>query len=175
MNRRKFLLASTGTLLVVAAGGIGYRRATVRIPSIASLLAQLEAMRSQPLHSLTSWSPYQVFTHLAQSIEYSISGYPAQKSALFQHTLGRAAFEAFSLAGTMRHKLTEAIPGAPDIAARGPQGEAIDRVIAALRAFEQHSGPLQPHFAYGLLDKADYAHAHALHIRNHLERIQLAA
>ena len=45
------------------------------------------------------------------------------------------------------------------------------RLRAAIARFQAHAGPLRPHFAYGTLDKVDYARAHALHIANHQDEI----
>ena len=48
---------------------------------------------------------------------------------------------------------------------------AVDRAIAALQAFEQHTGSLLPHFAYGDLNKADYRRAHLMHFANHWQEV----
>ncbi|HZT56441.1 MAG TPA: DUF1569 domain-containing protein, partial [Burkholderiaceae bacterium] len=48
-----------------------------------------------------------------------------------------------------------------------PLGPALERAIAALRAFDAHAGALQPHFAYGALDKPAYTRAHLMHLANH--------
>ena len=45
--------------------------------------------------------------------------------------------------------------------------EALDRLRQAIGRFRGWSGPLQPHFAYGALDKAGYERAHAMHLANH--------
>ena len=44
---------------------------------------------------------------------------------------------------------------------------AWDLAMAALRAFESHSGTLAPHFAHAALDKAAHARAHRMHLANH--------
>jgi hypothetical protein len=48
-----------------------------------------------------------------------------------------------------------------------PLAAAVARLVAALDRFEAHTGPLQPHFAYGVLDKAAYTRAHLMHLANH--------
>lgn len=113
------------------------------------------------------WSLPQVLVHLAQSIEFSMTGFPEPKSALFQSTLGAAAFAFFDARGRMSHSLTEPIPGAPalDPATALPAAKA--RLTEALRRFEAHGGPLRPHFAYGALDKPAYTRAHLMHLANH--------
>ena len=54
--------------------------------------------------------------------------------------------------------------------AAGWQG-AIDRLAGHLRQGEHagaHEGALAPHFAYGVVTKAEYDRLHALHVANHL-------
>ena len=82
---------------------------------------------------------------------------------------------AFETAGAMRHGLDEPIPGAPAISDEGDAAVAISQLIEALQRFDAHDGPLQPHFAYGLLDKQRYLGAHAMHLRNHLSEIRIAS
>lgn len=182
MNRRTFLLGGSAAALAAVAGAATHR--ALRAPvDLAALQAELAALGSRPLATTAGWSPAQVFVHLAQSIEYSLTGYPALKSPLFRHTAGAAAFQAFATAGVMRHPLTEPIPGAPALATdsearAGSQADpeaaaqaaqaALARLLAALQAFSAHAGPLAPHFAYGALDKDEYTLAHAMHVRDHL-------
>lgn len=135
--------------------------------SIEEAVATLTALKSKPPRPAGGWDLAQVLIHAAQSVEYSLSGFPQPKPAWFRHTVGPMAFAVFSARGRMSHPLTEPIPGAPDILAGQPLDAAVDRLVAALRAFEAHSGPLAPHFAYGALDKADYARAHLMHLANH--------
>lgn len=130
---------------------------------------------SLPLHSLVTsgeWNLSQIFNHAAQSIEYSIMGYPQNKPELFRKSLGPAAFKAFSLWGKMTHGLAEAIPGAPAVTADDAVA-ARQRLMNALTDFEQFKGQLKPHFAYGELSKSEYVLAHVLHLNNHLEEVHL--
>ncbi|MET3118766.1 hypothetical protein AAKU64_002999 [Undibacterium sp. GrIS 1.8] len=176
MKKRTLLVSAVALTAVAAAGFASYRKSTVEITSITNMLTQLEALKSRDLAAKlvqkTGWAPYKVFVHLAQSIQYSMTGYPEMKPELFQHTAGSAAFYAFSVAGAMRHNLTEPIPGAPAIADTGNVSEAIDLVIKALQEFQSYTGELRPHFAYGLLSKTEFANAHVMHIENHLKEIQ---
>jgi hypothetical protein len=173
MNRRHFLLASATVLAGGAVTAMALRRDGPITP-LPQLRARLAALQGQPLVSGTAWTPAQVFEHLAQSVEYSLTGYPQLKPARFQRTAGRAAFEVFSFSGPMRHPLTEAIPGAPALAATAPD-VALTRLLAALDAFAAHTGALQPHFAFGALSHAEFASAHVLHVENHLLELTPAA
>ena len=109
MNRRQFLIASAA-VTATTVGGIATARALRPGADLAALAAELEALRGRALATTTGWSPFKVLSHLAQSIELSLSGYPQLKSAFFRHSAGPAAFSVFAAAGAMRHPLTEAIP-----------------------------------------------------------------
>ncbi len=170
MKRRAFLL-SAASVAGLAAGGVWLRRATMAPPSLAALVDDLNSLRGAPVTSTGAWSPFRIFAHLAQSVDYSITGYPQMRSPTFRKTAGRAVFLAFSTAGAMRHDLAAPIPGAPDLPADGPAERGIDTLLEALERFEAHDGPLQPHFAYGALSRDDYRDAHILHVRNHLDEI----
>lgn len=135
--------------------------------SMASALKTLEALKRAAPRMTGAWDLAQVLHHAAQSVEYSLQGFPSPKPAWFRATVGPAAFSVFSARGRMSHALDEPIPGAPAIARGQPVEPAVDRAIAALQAFEAHAGPLAPHFAYGALDKPSYTRAHLMHLANH--------
>ena len=139
------------------------------LPQAMQEVDRLSAAGVQALVPATAWSWSQTLEHCAQSIEFSLRGFPAPKSALFQHTAGAAAFAAFAALGRMRHNLAEPIPGAPALAAAAPDASAaLARLRQAVQDFAAHTGPLQPHFAYGPLGHAQYEQAHAMHLANHL-------
>jgi hypothetical protein len=138
-----------------------------RFASVAAALKTLEQLKTQAPRMTGAWDMAHVLHHAAQSIEFSIGGFPEPKPAWFRATLGSYAFALFNARGQMSHNLAEPIPGAPDIAQGQPLAPAIEHAIAALQAFDQHGGALAPHFAYGALDKADYRRAHLMHLANH--------
>jgi hypothetical protein len=168
MRRRNVLIA--GATVVATAGTAGW----IALPkgtrelTIASASNQLAKFKGAKIKHTGGWTPAQVFEHLAQSVDYSMTGFPESKSALFQSTAGAAAFTVFQAKGAMKHGLTEAIPGAPALATNGDQDAALDRLLKSLNAFDAFNGTLKPHFAYGTLDKTSYAAAHAMHVFNHL-------
>lgn len=119
----------------------------------------------------TAYSLPQTLIHCAQSIEYSMSGFPESKSSLFQNTLGSAAVSLFLWRGRMSHNLTEGIPGAPSLSSDVDAVTALERLRTSIDHFDSSKEPLQAHFAYGLLNKSDYESAHALHLANHFSAI----
>ncbi|SDH90483.1 Tat (twin-arginine translocation) pathway signal sequence [Pseudomonas benzenivorans] len=176
MNRRQLLKLTA--LGAVAAAGAGYWA----LPSgeapgalnLAGVQRVLAGLVDKQLVSLEGWSPAEVFNHCAQSIEYSISGYPELKPGWFRHSVGPLAFSLFAARGAMRHPLDQAIPGAAALGEPATQALALQRLRQAFADFASYRGTLQPHFAYGLLSHADYARAHVLHLYDHLSLIRLA-
>jgi len=175
--RRRTLLKGAA-LTGAAALGAGYwvlptgpQPAVVSLEGARQVLADLQG---KTLRSVRGWSPSQVFNHCAQSIDYSIDGYPELKPVWFRHSLGPAAFAVFSARGAMRHPLDEVIPGAAPLHEPSSQDQALQRLQMAFERFASHAGELQPHFAYGALSHAEYGQAHVMHLYNHLSLIRLA-
>ncbi len=143
-----------------------------RFGSMDAALRTLDQLKAEPARMTGAWDLAHVLHHVAQSIEFSMTAFPQPKPAWFQATLGSYAFALFNARGLMTHNLDEPIPGAPAIAQGQPLAPAVDHAIAALQAFERHTGTLAPHFAYGSLDKAAYARAHLMHLANHWSLLQ---
>lgn len=141
--------------------------------SLDAALARLDELAGQSLSSAGEWAPAQVFAHLAQSVEYSMGGFPKHKPMAFKLTAGALAFKVFRRRGRMSHPLAEAIPGAPSLAQEQDPGFSLLRLRQALTAFAAHREPLKPHFAFGHLSKSDYAIAHVLHLNNHLSELSV--
>lgn len=140
--------------------------------SIPQVLQWLDTLaQAQEVRSTGTWPLVAVMEHMAQSVEMSLDGFPQPKSALFQSTVGAAAFAVFQWRGRMSHGLAEPIPGAPALSLQGDWKPAAQRLRTALLRFDAHTGALQPHFAYGALSKSEFAQAHVLHIANHQEEI----
>lgn len=189
MQRRKFLKTTSIALLGLSAiGTTGLYLWLNSKPSEQDLtldvaLRHLQslkiALKNQRLTSEGQWQLNQIFEHCAQSIEYSISGYPLHKSDIFKTTVGALAFSVFARNGSMTHNLAEAIPGAPalDIGTNDTQAGLISlqRLMTALENFSQYQGKLAPHFAYGELSKVEYELAHVMHLRNHFQELHIIA
>jgi hypothetical protein len=144
-----------------------------QFPNIASAMKAVESLAAGHKKS-GAWTLAQMLNHAAQSIEFSIQGFPQMKSAAFRHTVGSAAFAVFDARGKMSHALDEPIPGAAALDAHSALPAAIERALKAWRDFEAHSGALKPHFAYGELDKTQYTRAHLMHLANHWNEVSRA-
>ena len=155
-------------VLVAADASAGDNARDLRFASLAEGLDELArlAQSGEPA-SYTTWNWAQTLTHCAQSIEFSMTGFPQPKSALFQNTVGAAAYEVFAWRGRMSHDLAEPIPGAPALDDVSDIVAAEARLRTAIQNFQQWQGELKPHFAYGELSKVEYELAHAMHLANH--------
>ena len=145
----------------------------LKLKSLDEVSARLDALERHPAPANEgTWSVAQVLIHCAQSIEYSLAGYPKAKGALFQKTVGRIALRKFLGAGAMSHDLAAAIPDAPEPPASTTLAEGISRLRRAISAFRSHPGAFAPHFAYGPVTREQYEQLHAMHVANHLEKIR---
>ena len=140
------------------------------LPTLAAASKAIEALASG-WRSNGTWNLAQTLNHAAQSVEFSLRGFPELKSAFFRATAGRVAFAVFDSRGAMHHSLDEPIPGAPVLSATDALDAAIARALKALQDFEAHAGTLAPHFAYGALDKPQYTRAHLMHLANHWTQV----
>ncbi|WP_236247375.1 DUF1569 domain-containing protein [Pseudomonas tohonis] len=176
MNRRQLLKLTA--VAGVAGAGAGFwalpRGPQPGATDLADAQRVLAGLADRALVSVRGWSPAEVFNHCAQSIEYSMSGYPVLKPAWFRGSVGPLAFGVFATRGAMRHALDEAIPGAQPLDQPASQAQALARLQRAFADFASYRGELKPHFAYGALDPADYARAHVMHLYDHLNLIRSA-
>ena len=170
MDRRAFIVSG---IAVAAIGTLGVK-AQFAQADLPALLTQLAQFRGKTLSKQGEWSVSEVFQHCTLSVIGSMQGYPEAKSAVFQATVGQAAFAVFKAAGAMKHHLSEHIPGLATLDKTLSDDDALAGLIAALSEFSQYQGPLAPHFAYGQLSHADYALAHQMHILNHLQEFQFS-
>jgi len=165
-GRRSVLMLAAGAPAL--AGLAGCSPAPVqRFATLADARRAVAALATQGARTSAGWPLPQVLQHAAQSIDFSIDGYPQLKSPVFRHSVGAAAWSVFDARGAMSHGLDEPIPGAPALDATLTLEQAIGKLATAFDRFDAHTGALQPHFAYGALDKPAYARAHLMHLANH--------
>lgn len=179
MKRRDFLKTSAvlTTAAIVPMSGCSSAPAESRL-DLATMVEYLNQLKLKTDLAFSGpWPAFATFTHLAQSVEYSMTGFPEHKSDGFKSWVGGPAFWVFKQAGAMRHDTAEAIPGAPDLDVlnRDPIAinQSITRLIEALSRFAEQSES-QPHFAYGALSQEDYMLAHLMHINDHLDLLEAA-
>lgn len=170
MSRKTFLRLSLGAAAIAGTGGLtgcaaGDRLTLSSLDGVLSELALIEAgqdtiVLDQP------WPLYKVLNHLAQSMEYSMTGYPQMDSAAKQ-ALAKLVFNVFKSQGFMTHDLGAPVPGAPEIPEEGPLADAIQRLRNSCSDFQNYTGALHPHFSYGELNYEDWELAHSFHCADH--------
>jgi len=174
LNRRKFILGSISGGIFIGSGAAWFGIEKNEQPlNIEFALSELNKLIIQKPIATGKWDLSQILTHCAQSVEYSMHGYPKHNSDFFKSTAGKAAFSLFNSKRKMFHALDEAIPGAPDFSDKENITNAFERFKKSLIDFKNFNGVLAPHFAYGQLSKLDYEAAHVMHFNNHLQEIEL--
>jgi hypothetical protein len=154
---------------VIAAAEVRARRpAASRRGLLAQALERAEKCEFDAQEPATGWSLPQALSHCAQSIEFSMVGFPRLRGRIFQNVLGRAIKRRFLRRGVMLHNRAASIPGAPPIGPNVTKGEALARLRRAIADFEAYDGPCAPHFTYGPTSKAEYEALHAMHLVDHL-------
>lgn len=181
MNRRQFMQFSLTTATMLTIGGTAWVSVEPQVVplDIDSMITLLDkVMISHPVAN-GEWDVAQILQHCAQSVEYSMLGYPQHKSDLFKVTLGSLAFAMFESKRKMSHNLSEPIPGAAILDKHlllntsHNLTNAYARFKQSLIDFRAYDGVLAPHFAYGALTKKQYELAHGMHFMDHLLEVEL--
>ena len=177
MSRKRFLKLSLGTMVAAGFGvtatgcEVQPRGRNLMFTSLDDALAELDLIeQNPPVEMQQEWTLYKVLVHLAQSCEYSMTGYPEQYSPLVQ-SIGKLMFNNYKAAGFMSHNLTDPVPGAPDIPDTGDLPSAFQRLRNAISDFQNFTSATFPHFAYGDLSYDDWELAHAFHMADHFSSL----
>ncbi|AYC43970.1 DUF1569 domain-containing protein [Streptomyces griseorubiginosus] len=116
----------------------------------------------------SSWNLSQTVQHCAQTIRYSVTGYPVLKPGLYRATVGRLAKQVFLRRGAMKHPLGAEIEGAPPLDPDLPVSDAAAGLAEAVALFSGHTGAHATHPAYGDCTHDEFAQLHAMHLAEHL-------
>lgn len=175
MNRRQFVTSSAAVSAMALGGGyIGLNHImTKKDLSLDTVLDQLSVLENKDFTFVGQWNAFQTLTHMKQSIDFSMFGFPEHKSDLFKSTAGVIAYSLFSSQGSMSHNLAEPIPGTKKLDIEGDAKLAVKALITSIEKFKMFKNPLEPHFAFGELSKREYEIAHALHIHNHFDELKI--
>ncbi|TGK33435.1 DUF1569 domain-containing protein [Leptospira gomenensis] len=182
------LRVSAGAVLSLGAAGFATANTTgcssgpkgatdrnLKYTSLDTVLEELNTLeKSNAIEGYGTWDAGKIFLHCAQSIEYSVQGYPENKSVVFQNTAGKLAFLKFSFSQKMSHDLEAPIPGATEIRSDTDWKKSLSILRETILKFRAYGGELKPHFAYGNLTKSEYDLAHAMHIADHFSYIKVS-
>ncbi len=118
------------------------------------------------------WSLYKTLLHCAQTIEFSMSGYPKLKPLIIRRTVGRIVLKKFLKNNKMKHDLTAPVPGAAEIADEGNISEAVAVSVKTIDDFMSYSGQYKEHLLFGKLSKKEYDEYFTLHYADHFSDYQ---
>jgi len=140
--------------------------------TLAELTERLHKDLDRPATDLLApggpWNLSQTLQHCAQTVRYSVTGYPRLKPALFRATAGALAKRVFLRRGAMKHSLGATIDGAPPLDPGLPVAQAASGLADAVALFSGHPGPHALHPAYGRCTHDEFAQLHAMHLAEHL-------
>jgi hypothetical protein len=114
------------------------------------------------------WNLSQTVQHCAQTVRYSVTGYPRLKPAPVRLVIGPLVKKAFLRRGAMKHPLGAVIEGAPALDPALPVDEAMAQLDEVVKLFTAHAGAHAPHPTYGRCTHEEFAALHALHLAEHL-------
>ena len=178
MNRRNFIVGA-GTVTLLSGGGYfalhqhlashNDAKRILMFNNLEQVNKEIESLRTaiNKIDLIGNWTLHQHLLHCSQSVEFSMKGFPEEKSVIFQKTIGKIVFSQFESQGYMRHNRNEPIPQAPPLIVNGDIQSAFDRLQKSIMDFENYKGELFPHFAYGNLTKKEYEKAHIMHLADH--------
>lgn len=117
------------------------------------------------------WALPVMLDHCAESLEFSMTGFPEMKPALFRMTVGPIAKRVFLAQGKMSHNTLDPIPGTENMPHSADFNEAFQRLFQAIDKFKTWNREVAEHFAYGKLDKEEAEKLQAFHIADHLSKL----
>jgi hypothetical protein len=114
------------------------------------------------------WNLSQTVQHCAQTVHYSVVGYPQLKPTVFRATVGAIAKRVFLLRGATRHPLAAEIDDAPPLESELPVPDALAQLSTAVAQFTAHGGTHPPHPTYGDCTHEQLDRLQAMHLAEHL-------
>jgi hypothetical protein len=146
----------------------------VRFQNLNEVLAEVERLeKSKEILTTGAWDVSQIMQHCAQSIDFSLTGFPIVKPYLFRKTIGKLVSSYFLSKGTMSHNLNDPIPGAPELVSSTDFKKGLAILKKSIHSFWEYKGELKMHFVYGEASREDYEKFHAMHIANHFSALQI--
>jgi hypothetical protein len=143
----------------------------LQFSSLEEVLTQLDILEQSESVTTTNWSAYKILQHCAQTIDYSMTGYPQYKPKWFRATIGKIVISKFLKQGFMKHNLSAPVPGSPLLTKEGTTGEGIALLRNTIERFRNFNGELKPHLIFGKLTKTQYDRYFAIHVADHLSEV----
>lgn len=143
----------------------------VAAPSLKDAEESLLRVKGAKEVTCPHWSLSEICLHCAQTIDYSISGYPQLKPVIIRATVGRLAIRKFLGQGYMKHNLSAPVPGGQAFKEDKSISEGMDELFSAIQRFRDYNGEFKLHLLFGKLSKEEYDSYFAMHIADHLSEL----
>jgi len=138
----------------------------LRFNSLEDAVAELNRLGKGKVTTMKLWTYFQILTHCADALEFSMSSYPRVMPGIIRKTIGKFFFNRMMKDGYMKAGAPN--PSAPKTREEGDEKAALLRLQKALSAFEKFQGPFAIHPVFDELTKDQWAKLHSFHIANHL-------
>lgn len=132
---------------------------------------QLNQLNEDDIKVKTDWSMYHTLVHCAETIEYSMNGYPEMKPAFLRATVGKLAIKKFLRQGYMKHSLVADVAGGRKIKEDGSFEEGKNILLSMIDEFLNYKGKFAPHLLFGNLSREEYDQYFVLHIQDHFSEL----
>ncbi|MEP7323347.1 MAG: DUF1569 domain-containing protein [Saprospiraceae bacterium] len=146
-------------------------KSRLKFKNFDEVLIALEKMEQYPFKLKGDWDAYQHLMHCSQSLQLNVTGYPLEKSPLFQQTIGKVVFFLFNTQGSVSHNTNAFTEGTDPIHKNGLR-EGVQHYRKQIIQFLDWSGPLKAHAFFGKLSKQEIIHYHSMHFANHFEQFE---
>ncbi|MCP5497592.1 MAG: DUF1569 domain-containing protein [Leptospiraceae bacterium] len=133
---------------------------------------EISSLKDKKIQTYGKWSYYQILTHLADGLEYTLKGENPKWyfPVIIQNTIGKLMLNRI-----LRQKSMP--PGLPNLIKKntviyGDEKEAYKRLIKVMEEFKSFSGEFKPHPVFGKMTKGEWYLLHTCHFANHLSYIK---
>jgi hypothetical protein len=138
----------------------------LRLHTLDEALEELERLEKGGVATLGIWSYYQILRHLADHIDFSISGFPFVRSRFIREKIGPTLFRQMVSSGHMPAGFRSLTPETTRI--EGDAKSEMRRLKSEIQRFMSHTGPFADHPLFGRLTREEWNMLHSYHIANHL-------
>lgn len=143
----------------------------LKLLSLEDAKQELLRLKQSKTVNTPNWDISEICLHCAQTINYSITGYPVMKSPFIRNTIGKIAYRKFKRQGFMSHSLTAHVPGGDQLEVELSPQDSIQKLLDTIETFQNYTGALKPHLLFGNLTKAEYDQYFAMHIADHFSEL----
>lgn len=143
----------------------------LKLLSLEDAKQELLRLKQSKNVNTPNWDISEICQHCAQTINYSITGYPVMKAPFIRNTIGKIAYRKFKRQGFMSHSLTAHVPGGDQLEVELSPQNSIQKLLDTIETFQKYTGALKPHLLFGNLTKAEYDQYFAMHIADHLNEL----